>query len=350
MANISKDEIRFELSDYIIDALDEAAIVVITDNRGDIIYVNEKFCEISKYSKKEILGKNHRILRSDYHSNEFYSKLWKTISSGKSWHGDIRLKAKDGTFYWVRTTIVPTFDENKNIQNFISVRTDITSQVELSKKLVKTERMATVGGLIGRLAHDIRNPLSIIGIALENLQAMYGADDAKQKQFDKIERSIDRITYHVNGVLNFVREQSVEMSNAKLSEIITESMDSLDIPDNVKLILPKNDVELFCDKKQFSLVMNNLILNGIDAIDGTGTINITVEENNNAIVIQVKDSGSGIPPENIDKIFDSLFTTKQHGTGLGLSSVKAIVDVHGGIISVTSPPTIFTITLPKIQN
>jgi len=350
MTNIlkEKDRIRFELSNYIIDALDEAAIVVITDNMGNIIYVNERFCKISKYSEKEILGKNHSILRSDYHSKKFYSKLWKTISSGKPWHGDIRLQAKDGTFYWVRTTIVPTFDANQNIQNYISVRTDITSQVEISKKLVKAERMATVGGLIGRLAHDIRNPLSVIGIALENLQVLYGADDAKQKQFDKIERSIDRIIYHVNSVLNFVREHSVEMSKTKLSEIISESMDSLDIPDNVQLVLPKNDVELFCDKKQFALVMNNLVLNGIQAIAGTGTINITVEENNDAIVIQVKDSGSGIPPENIDKIFDSLFTTKQMGTGLGLSSVKAIVDAHGGIISVTSPPTIFTITLPKI--
>ena len=113
------------------------------------------------------------------------------------------------------------------------------------------------------------------------------------------------------------------------------------------LILPKNDTELFCNKKQFSLVITNLISNGIQAIDGTGTIEVTVEKNNDAIVIQVKDSGSGINSRDIDKIFDPLFSTKQKGTGLGLASVQAIVDAHGGIISVTSPPTIFTITLPQ---
>jgi len=138
------------------------------------------------------------------------------------------------------------------------------------------------------------------------------------------------------------------MSKAKLSEILIESIDSLNIPDDLKLILPKNDVELFCDTKQFSLVLNNLILNGIQAIDGIGSIQITVEENNDEIIIQVKYSGNGIQKENLNKIFEPLFTTKHTGTGLGLSSVKAIVESHGGIISVISPPTIFTITLPKI--
>ena len=135
-----------------------------------------------------------------------------------------------------------------------------------------------------------------------------------------------------------------------MSEIITESMDSIVIPDSIKMVLPKNDVELLCDKRQFSAAMNNLILNGIQAIDGAGTIGITVEENNDGIVIQVKDSGKGIPKEDMDKIFDPLFTTKMQGTGLGLVSVKSIIEKHGGIISVTSLPTIFTITLPKTSD
>lgn len=132
-----------------------------------------------------------------------------------------------------------------------------------------------------------------------------------------------------------------------MSEIIDESMDPLNIPDTIKLILPKNDVQLLCDKKQFAAALNNLIFNSVQAIHGTGTIEVTVEGNNDGIIIQVKDSGKGIPKENINKIFEPLFTTKQQGTGLGLASVKSTVESHGGIISVTSPPTIFTITLPK---
>ncbi|MBA4718199.1 MAG: GHKL domain-containing protein [Nitrosopumilus sp.] len=114
------------------------------------------------------------------------------------------------------------------------------------------------------------------------------------------------------------------------------------------MIIPKNDVRLLCDKRQFSIVMNNLVLNGIQAINGAGTIEVALAVNKDVIVIQIKDSGKGISKENIDKIFEPLFTTKQHGTGLGLASVKSIIELHGGIISVTSPPSIFTITLPKI--
>jgi signal transduction histidine kinase len=172
-------------------------------------------------------------------------------------------------------------------------------------------------------------------------------NDVQQKQMERINRSIDRIAHQIDDVLNFVKRQPIVPSKTKLSDIAAESMDSLKIPDGIKLIFPKNDVELLCDVKQCSIALNNLILNAIQAIDGVGTIEITVKENNDEIVIQIKDSGKGIPEEDLDKIFEPLFTTKQTGTGLGLSSVKSIVESHGGIISVTSAPTIFTIRFPK---
>ena len=210
--------------------------------------------------------------------------------------------------------------------------------------------MITLGRFAAHLAHDLRNPLSIIQVSLENLKLLYGSDKSQQDIMEKIDRSIDRITHQVNDVLDFVREQPITLNNNKMSEIISESLDSVPIPENIKLILPKNNVEVYCDEKQFSTVFNNLILNGIQAIVHAGTIEITVEENNDGIIIQVKDSGRGIPNQNLDSIFEPLFTTKQQGTGLGLASVKSVVESHGGVISVTSPPTIFTITLPKISD
>jgi len=207
--------------------------------------------------------------------------------------------------------------------------------------------MATLGNFSSRLAHDLRNPLSIIMVSLENLKIRYGTDDTKQNHFDKVERAIDRMVHQVDDVLNFVKEQPIKLTKTKTSKVISESLDSLVIPDTIKLILPENDLELICDKDQLAIALNNLILNGIQAIDGSGTIEIFVEENNDEIVIQVKDSGKGIPKEELDTIFEPLFTTKQHGTGLGLSSVKSIIKTHGGTVSVTSPPTIFTIKLPK---
>jgi diguanylate cyclase (GGDEF)-like protein/PAS domain S-box-containing protein len=109
-------------------ALDEHAIVSIADKRGIITFVNDKFCEISKYSRDELLGQDHRIINSGYHSKEFFRTLWKTVSTGKVWHGETRNRCKDGAFYWVASTIVPLRDGNGDIAQYISVRTDITQR------------------------------------------------------------------------------------------------------------------------------------------------------------------------------------------------------------------------------
>ena len=206
-----------------------------------------------------------------------------------------------------------------------------------------------IGEMGARLAHDIRNPLSVISNSMENLKRIYGTDNKKQSHFDRVERSIMRIAHQVDNVLDFVKEQPLTLDRTKMSEVISGSLDSLVIPDTIKLILPKNDVELICDKEQLGIALNNIILNGIQAIVGTGTIIISVEENNDEIVIQVEDSGEPIPKEDLDHIFEPLFTTKQHGTGLGLVSVKTIIESHKGTISATSSPVIFTIKLPKNQ-
>jgi len=218
----------------------------------------------------------------------------------------------------------------------------------LMEKRISREKMALIGVLTSRLAHDMRNPLSIIQASLENIKMMYGGSEIQVKQFEKIERSINRITHQIDDVMDFVKEQPVKLCKVMMSKIITGSLDLLNIPDRIKLILPKNDVELVCDKKQLSIGMKNIFLNSIQAIDDAGTIEITVEEDYDNIVIQVKDSGKEIPEEELDRIFEPLFTTKQQGTGLGLVSVKAIIDAHNGTINVTSSPVIFTITLPKI--
>ncbi len=249
-----------------------------------------------------------------------------------------------GTLIAIFSLIIIYF--NKKTGTLLEQRTEKLEQV--SKELVKAERLSTIGELSGRFSHELRNPLSIIQVSIENLKRLYSVDEIQIKQFERIERSIGRISHQVNNVLDFVRGQPVDLNRVMMSEIIAESLDTLHIPKNIKLIIPKNDIELVCDKRQFSIVMNNLILNGIQAIKSSGTIEIIIEEDKKGIIVQIKDSGSGIPKEDLKKIFEPLFTTKQVGTGLGLASVKSVIELHGGTVSVTSPPTIFTITLPKM--
>ena len=157
-------------------ALDQAAIVAITDERGIITYANEKFCEISKYSREELLGQDHRIINSGYHPKEFIRGLWRTIAQGKVWRGELRNRAKDGSFYWVDTTIVPVLNADGKPGQYLAIRSDITERKLMEQRLTAQSALAQLGQLAAVVAHEVRNPLAGVKGSLQVLKSRPGTE------------------------------------------------------------------------------------------------------------------------------------------------------------------------------
>ena len=189
-------------------ALDHAAIVATTDVHGRITYVNDKFCEISGYSRDELLGQDHRIINSGYHSKEFIRDLWHTIANGRVWHGEIRNRAKDGRFYWVDTTIVPFLDDRGKPYQYIAIRADITARKAAEDTLVQQAALAQVGQMAAVVAHEVRNPLAGIKGVMQVLIARRPDDDVDVPVMNDIVARIDSLGELINDLMVFARPRA----------------------------------------------------------------------------------------------------------------------------------------------
>ncbi|WP_052755453.1 HAMP domain-containing histidine kinase [Candidatus Nitrosotenuis cloacae] len=240
-------------------------------------------------------------------------------------------------------------------QKFESMVNSFENSIETERKLtiiqerLKTEKLTAIGELSARIAHDLRNPLSVIKNVAEIIKLQYPSNDKRlQDHFTKLENSVQRMSHQIDDVLNFVRTTPLEKKITSVKEIIAKSIDDLDLPRDISIERPLTDEKIDCDEQKLRTAISNVILNAIQAIDGKGIITIKISGYTKHITIDISDSGPGIPEDVLPNIFDPLFTTRQRGTGLGLSSCKNIIEQHDGTISVRNKPTTFTITLPRI--
>lgn len=225
-------------------------------------------------------------------------------------------------------------------------------QTEFDRKTSKfsnSERFSIVGEFSSKMAHDIRNPLSVIKIQVDLLKMRYSKQEDKilLDSLGRMERAVSGITSQLDDVLHFLKEHPLRFENISILKILEESLFYIEKPENITIELPTQDMTILCDSNRMQRVFTNMILNSIQAMNGNGTISIRAFEQNNDVIIEVTDTGPGVPGEILSNIFEPLFTTKIGGTGLGLPICEKIIAEHNGSIAVKNNPTTFTITIPK---
>jgi signal transduction histidine kinase len=235
---------------------------------------------------------------------------------------------------------------NKTLQNR-------TMQLEeTTKELVKSERFSAIGELASRISHDIRNPLSNINMSIELIKNSPPnskiSDDTINEKLKLVSKNVERISHQVNDVLEFVQDREMKKEEFKIYSCLQDTIESMHIPKNIIIKSDISEKKVLADYFQLQIVFNNLIINAIQAIGvQKGEIIFRVSEEDRKVVIQIENSGPSIPKEILPHIFETLVTTKQIGTGLGLVSCKTIIENHKGSIVAKNNPTTFVITLPK---
>ena len=224
----------------------------------------------------------------------------------------------------------------------------LTEVENKTAELVKSERLATIGTMASRIAHDLKQPLTIMQTYADMLtpEIISKLDYKDKEKWFRLQNSILDMNRIIEDVLDFARTTEIKKKKSSFLRILRLAMNHVKFSYGIIINLPENDVSIHCDARKMDGVLSNLLNNAVHALDGQGEINVIISTDSKFVIIQVKDSGPGIPPENLDKIFEPMFTTKKTGTGLGLLICKSIVEQHGGSISVTNKPTTFTIKLP----
>lgn len=369
------------------------SVIVITDLKGNIEYVNKKFLEITGYSKNEVLGKNPRILSSGDKTKNDYKELWQTISSGKIWKGEFLNKKKNGTLYWESATISPIIVKQGTITSYLAIKEDITElkkaqdelieyknhleemvktrTEELSKKnkqlkvhIAKEKELTLLKNeFTNNVNHELRNPLTSILLSVEILKEhLYELDHNEiMDRINSLERSAKRLLKLIEELLDLSRLEAEKMfcnlefiSIKKIFNELSTIFSNLYDSKEVRLFFNlESDLVIYSDKEHLIKIFSNLLSNSFK-FTHEGYVEVSAVQKNDFYIFKVKDTGVGIEKEDKKYIFERFTQGKNKrgnipGTGIGLNIVKSLTEKHGGKISLRSEVnkgTTITIKLP----
>lgn len=345
-------------------ALDEHAIVAITDARGRITYVNDKFCAISKYSRQELLGQDHRLINSGHHPKEFIRDLWQTIAGGGVWHGELKNRAKDGTHYWVDTTIVPFLDDAGRPRQYIAIRAEITERKLAEEALQRrTEELARSNHDLEQFAyvasHDLQEPLRAVAGCVQILQRKFGdrMGPGADELIGHVVDGAQRMRKLIDDLLEFSRvgTRGGKFQQLGVETSLTEALRNLAVAleESGGRVTHDPLPVVAADPTQLTQLFQNLIGNAIKFRGQEAPeVHVGAERTGAWWTVSIRDNGIGIEPqyyERLFRIFQRLHTRREYpGTGIGLAICRRIVERHGGRIWLESRPgegTTFFFTL-----
>ena len=239
---------------------------------------------------------------------------------------------------------------NKMIDQINQNEKEIKLQYDqLQSQTLRIQKLATVGELTSSVSHNLRNPLAVIMGTIGIIEyTTKNLDEDTKSRLKRISDASSNMKDQIEELLTFVKEKPLDIATSSLQHILRSSISNVQKHEFITILLPEKDVSFRCDDSKLQVVFMNLLDNAVQAIGEKGTIKIRTDVQNNDLIIDIEDSGSGISDDALPRIFDSLFTTKESGTGLGLAYCKNIVEQHGGKLTVKTKPTVFTIYLPNV--
>jgi PAS domain S-box-containing protein len=342
-----------EVSDYKF-ALDESSIVAITDQKGIINFVNENFCNISKYSREELIGKDHRIINSGFHSKEFIRDLWVTIAGGKIWKGELKNRAKDGTYYWVDTTIVPFLNELGKPFQYVAIRADITLRKKAEEDLIKYSsaleyKNTQLVDFCNIVSHNLRAPLLNISMLIDYIDQ---SEDEDERQI--VHGKIKPVVNHLMDVFNELVE-SIQVQQDDEIEInkvnLKACLDKVLIGFETQIKEYSADIELddtqapiiYFPQKYLESIVTNLVSNALKykSPDRKPKIKIESRKVDDTTLLSVSDNGLGIDLDlHKNNMFKIRKTFHKHpdAKGFGLFMIKTQIEAMGGKIWAESKP------------